>query len=209
MTSNKVSWFGIGKAVENLPKLRKRLRGINENYLDIQQDILETFIDRGQLQRLIQPTITASGKRIPGLKLDHPRQLALMHALVRFSHVAAGGTFTTNELHPIVAETLNCSTEDYKLSSLRYELSKLQAKGLVEKIPKSRRYRLLQDGYRLSVIFLKLFEKVYAPLTAGLQDPFSGDANLPDNRISNLDKLYLGVSTALDNLLEAVGLEAA
>ena len=39
--------------------------------------------------------------------------------------------------------------------------------------------------------------------------PVSGDANLPGDRISNLDKLYLAVSTALDNLLEAVGLEAA
>jgi hypothetical protein len=161
------------------------------------------------LQKLSQPTVTAGGKHIPGLKLDHPRQLALMHALVRFAHVAAGGMFTTKELHPIVADTLNRSTDDYKLSSLRYERLKLRAKGLVEKIPKSRRYRLLQDGYRLSVIFLKLFEKIYAPLTAGLQVPFSGDANLPDNTISNLDKLYLGISAALDNLLEAVGLEAA
>ena len=39
--------------------------------------------------------------------------------------------------------------------------------------------------------------------------PFTGDANLPDNRISNLDRLYLGVSAALANLLEAVGLKAA
>jgi hypothetical protein len=38
---------------------------------------LETFIDRGHLQRLAKPTITATGKRIPGLKLDNPRQLAL------------------------------------------------------------------------------------------------------------------------------------
>jgi len=132
-----------------------------------------------------------------------------MHALVRFAHVAAGGTFTTKELHPIVAETLNRSTDEYKLNSVRYELSKLRAKGLVEKISKSRRYRLLQQGYQISVVFLKLFEKIYAPLTAGLQDPFSGDVNLPDNRISKLDRLYLDVSAALDNLFEAVGLEAA
>jgi hypothetical protein len=51
--------------------------------------------------------------------------------------------------------------------------------------------------------------EVRSQLTAGLQDPFSGDANLPDGRINNLDKLYLGVSAALDNLPEAVGLEAA
>ena len=41
--------------------------------------------NRGQLRKLAEPTVLPSGKRIPGLKLDHPRQLAVMHALVRFS----------------------------------------------------------------------------------------------------------------------------
>ena len=57
-------------------------------------------MDRGQLRQLSQPTLLPNGKRIPGLKLDHPRQLALMHALLRFSHIAAGNTFTTAELYP-------------------------------------------------------------------------------------------------------------
>src|SRR2546421_739299 len=161
-TSNDIRWHKIGKAVENLPKVRKTLRRINENYLDIQQDILETFVDRGQLRRLCEPSLTSSGKRIPGLKLDHERQLALMQALVCFSHVAAGGTFTTREIHPKAAEALSLSPDDYKLGSLRYELSKLRAKGLVEEIPHSRRYRVLPQGYRLCVVYLKLFKKIYA-----------------------------------------------
>jgi hypothetical protein len=39
-------------------------------------DIRETFVDRAQLQKLSQPTLLLNGKRIPGLKLDHLRQLA-------------------------------------------------------------------------------------------------------------------------------------
>jgi hypothetical protein len=35
------------------------------------------------------PTVQANGKRIPGLKLDHARDLALMSALVRFCYVVA------------------------------------------------------------------------------------------------------------------------
>jgi hypothetical protein len=209
VTSNDVTWLGIGKNVENLPKLRKELRGIDENYLEIQEDILETFVDRGQLRRLSQPTITAAGKRIPGLKLDHPRQLALMHALVHFSHIAAGGTFTTRELHPTAAEALDCSRDDYKLSSLRYDLSKLRAKGLVQKLPHSRRYRFLPNGYRLCVMYLKIFEKIYAPLTAGLLKPFPGDKELASKRVTRLDKLYRAVVKALDNLCTAVGIKAA
>src|SRR5215469_6046778 len=87
--SNNVNDYGVNKAVENLPALRKAMSAINDNYLNVQQDILETFVDRGQLRKLAEPTITTAGKRIPGLKLDHPRQLALMHALVRFAHIAA------------------------------------------------------------------------------------------------------------------------
>ena len=116
--SNNVNDYGVNKAVENLPALRKALSAINDNYLNVQQDILETFVDRGQLRKLAEPTITATGKRIPGLKLDHPRQLALMHALVRFAHVAAGSTFTTAEIYPAVIEALGCAREHYTLASL-------------------------------------------------------------------------------------------
>jgi hypothetical protein len=143
------------------------------------------------------------------LKLDHPRQLALMHALVRFSHVAAGSTFTTAELHAHAAAALGGSPDEYRLSSLRYELSKLRAKGLVEKLPRSRRYRLLPEGYRICLVFLKLFDRIYAPLTAGLVRPFPPDTQLPDRRLSRLDQLYRRVAGTLDQLLQAVGLKAA
>ena len=208
-TSYNLPELGVSKSVENLPKARKTLRQITERYLDVQQDILETFVDRGQLLRLSEPTITSSRKRIPGLKLDNPRQLAVMQALVRFCHLATGDSFTTKQIHLPVAEALGCSLNKYKLSSLRYDLSKLRAKGLVQKVPRSRKYQLLPKGYRLCVVFLKLFEKIYAPLTAGLLTPFPGDSQLPIPKIANLDKLYRAVVTALDKLVRAVGLKAA
>ena len=73
---------------------------------------------------------------------------------------------------------------------MRYDLSKLRAKGLVEKIPHSRRYRLLPNGYRICLVFLKLFERIYAPLTAGLLRPFP-----QTNNYSNSVSLNWIVST--------------
>ena len=207
--SNNVTDYRVGKAVENLPQLREKQKAITENYLDIQQDILETFIDRGELRELSKPTLTPSQKRIPGLKLDNARQLAVMNALVQFSHIAAQGLFTTAELYPRVVEALGSDAGQYSLSSLRYDLSKLRAKGLMEKLPRSRRYRLLQNGYRLSVVYLKLFEKLYAPLTAGIIHPAPGDKRLPDHRRTQLDRLYAALVTTLDNLIQAVGLKLA
>jgi hypothetical protein len=207
--TNNVGDYAVPKAIDHLPGLRQKLSATVDRYLDVQQDILETFVDRGQLRTLSQRTILPNGKRIPGLKLDHPRQLALMHALVRFSHIAALSTFTTAELHPQAATALGCSPEDYRLSSLRYELSKLRAKGLVEKLPRSRRYRLLPEGYSICLVFLTLFERIYAPLTAGLLQPFPGDSQLQQQRLSQLDKLYQHVVQALDRLFQGVGLKAA
>ena len=62
-----------------------------------------------------------------------------MHGLVRFAHIAAGDTFTTRDLHAATAAALDATTDQYRLASLRYDLSKLRAKGLVERVPHSRR----------------------------------------------------------------------
>jgi len=94
-----------------------------------------------------------------------------MHALVRFSHIAAADSFTTAEIHSDMAEALGRSTAEYSLGSLRYDLSKLRTKSLVERLPKSRRHRLTQEGYKICIVFLKLFENLCAPLTSGILAP--------------------------------------
>jgi hypothetical protein len=80
---------------------------------------------------------------------------------------------------------------------------------LIEKLPGSRRYRLLPEGYRICLVFLKLFDRIYAPLTAGLFRPVSADTQLPDHRLSRLDHLYRRVAGTIEQLLHAVGLKAA
>ena len=147
--------------------MRERLESITDNYLSVQQDILQSFVDRGQLQYLARPT----------LNLDHPRQLALMHVLVRFANIAAANTFTTSDLHAPTAQALGCALSRVSSLFVALDLLKLRAKGLVDKIPSSHCYRLRSEGYRICVLFLKLFERIYAPLTAGLFEPFRADAS--------------------------------
>lgn len=207
--SNNVADYGVKKAVENLPQLREKMGAVIDNYLDVQQDIVETFVDRGQLRKLSEPTLMKNGKRIPGLKLDHPRQLAVMHALVRFANIAAGSQFYTRDLHQHVAEALGLDTGQYSLSSLRYDLSKLRAKGLILKIERSRRYKMTREGYSICVVFLKLFERIYAPLTAGLLQSVPADTKLQEQRRSQLDRLYQRIADDLDKLFDKVGLKIA
>ena len=63
-----------------------------------------------------------------------------------------------NFIHEVLA-VLGCPAERYTLASLRYDLAKLRAKGLVAKLPNSRRYQLLPHGYSICLVFLKLFDE--------------------------------------------------
>jgi hypothetical protein len=161
----------LKKAVENPSAWRDRLHSINDRYLDVQQDILETFVDRGQLRKLAEPTLLPNGKPIPGLKRDHPRQLALMHALVRFCAHRCRKPLHHRRLYPLVVEILDVSPADYKLGSLRYDLAKLRVKALVEKVSRARRYRLTPQGCALCLVFLTLFERIYAPSPPACANP--------------------------------------
>jgi hypothetical protein len=55
----------------------------------------------------------------------------------------------------------------------------------------------------------KLFERIYAPLVAGLLQPFSGDGQMQQQKRSQLDRLYQRVVDDLNQLMDAVGLKAA
>src|SRR4030095_13042439 len=129
--TNNVYDYGVNKDVETSPHRRDRMSAIIDNYHNVQQDVLETFVDRGQLRKLAEPTFLSNGKRIPGLKLDHPRQLAVMHSLVRFANIAAGGSVTTGDLYTPTLDALGLTESQYSLATLRYYLAKLCAKRLL------------------------------------------------------------------------------
>ena len=208
--SNNVHDYGVNKSIQNLPALRNTLSAIIDNYLNVQQDILETFVDRGQLRRLAEPTINPDRKTHSETAARSPpptRPDACSRALR--AHRRWQYLYNCGNPAPYVIKALGCPSDRYTLASLRYDLSKLRAKGLVAKLPNSRRYQLLPHGYSLCLIFLKLFERVYAPLTAGLLSPICADARTPDAKRSQLDRLYHRVINDLDALVQAVGLKAA
>jgi hypothetical protein len=126
-----------------------------------------------------------------------------MHALVRFAHVATASTFTTAEIHPAVVEALGCDHEHDTLASLPYDVSKLRAKQLspLSTAPAAIVHLL---------VFLKLLERVYAPLTAGLLSPIKAHARLQSQRRWQRDRLHQRVVVDdLDALIRAAGLKAA
>jgi hypothetical protein len=196
--------LSVNKNIQNLDKARVVLGQNNERYLQVQQDILETYLDRGQLEQLSQPSVSAQGRRTPGLRLDDPRLLAVLQALMNFVHLVGKGCFRTVNLLADVRTALGNAA--YKLSQLRYDLGKLRGKKLVLRLKGTQSYQLTAEGCRMAILYLKLRYGLYGPLTAGIIEPIDADLSLPHRRQGRRDRLYVALDKALARLTTHFGI---
>ena len=195
------------KNVKNLPHVRKVMNRANQCCLDVQQDILTTYVDRGQLEQLRQPSVSPTGRRVPGLHIDDPRLLAVLQAVLCYAYLVGKGCFRTKDLLLDVQKTL--AKPGYQLSQLRYDLSKLRGKGLLARLPGTQSYQLSSEGYRLGIFYLKLYQQVYAPLTAAITAPDPADHAILTRRQTKKDRLYTAVDEALQKLTDHLGIAIA
>jgi hypothetical protein len=204
--SNQLNDLSLPKNVQQMPKVRAALNTANQRFEEVQQDVLATYVDRGQLEQLRQSSVSASGRRVPGLHLDDPRLLAVLQAILCFAYLVGKGGFRTRNLLVDVQKALG--NPQYTLSQLRYDLNKLRSKGLVWRCPGTQTYQLGADGYRIGIYYLKLYQKFYAPLTAAILDPVPADNQVLTRHQTKLDRLYVAVDKALANLAEQIGMAA-
>jgi len=201
--SNDTRHFGVGRRLDNLPRLRDKLAATNDRTLALQADLLASTVDSGLLASLAKPT-SVGLRRVPGLKLHDDRVIRLLDTLL---HPAAfADEWTTRDLHARVLARHRLAETEYCLGQLRYDLAKLRAKGLVQRLGRTRRYRLTPQGARLGVLLVKLRTRLLGPLATLAVRPIPQRHN-PEN--NSVDAAFLQVDAALDHLCATLGLQRA
>jgi hypothetical protein len=114
--------------------------------------------------------------------------------------------WTTRDLHARVLARHQLAETDYRLSQLRYDLTKLRAKGFVQRLGASRRYRLTPAGLKLGVLLVKLRTRLLGPLGTLATDP---NPRRPTSLPNSVEAAFRHVDAALDNLCAALGLQRA
>jgi hypothetical protein len=201
--SNDTRHFGVGRRLDNLAVLRHKLLATNERCLALQAELLASPIDSGQVAALSAPTILGR-RRIPGLKLHDGRVIRVLETLLHPRGFVS--EWTTRELHARILARHRLTDRQYALSQLRYDLSKLRAKHLVERLGTSRRYRLTPLGLKLGVVLVKLRSRLLDPLVTLVTSP---TPHRPATRLNFVDAAFHEVDTALDHLAAALGLTPA
>jgi hypothetical protein len=166
--------FGIGRRVtaENWKALRAVGDSANQRLCDAQAADAKPAPDVATFTEVTRPS-TIDGQHAPALRFGEPRVMAVMAAVIGFTHLLAG--FDNPTLVRLVESQLD---RPYTSRQATYDLRRLKRKGLIERLPGHHRYQLTPRGRRVAVLFTKTYGRVLAPGLAAL------DPRLPPELLS-------------------------
>jgi hypothetical protein len=154
------------------------------------------------LERLQQPTVIA-GQRVSAMRFGDPRIMALLQALIGFTHLPRG--FRNRDLRPQVEALWG---RPYSAAQMTYDLRRLRLKGLIHRIPKTHRYTATSYGLKVAFFYTKLYLRILRPNWAAL---LPEDDRLPRSLRAALDvldreieKLHQEAALAPENLASSV-----
>ena len=194
--------LGIKRGLQNLPQLLDKMASTADRYLDLHANLLDSAVDAGDLAALSQPTIQGS-RRVPGIRLHDDRVIRLLDVLLQPAGLVADWTIA--DLHARLLQRYHLTAEDYRRSQLRYDLTKIRAKGMVERVGSTRKYRVTPIGLRLGLLLVKVRFRLLGPLFSVATAPRSH--RRPPS--SPVEAATRKVDAGLDELFTALALKAA
>ena len=90
--------------------------------------------------------------------------MALLAWCCLYTHLFTG--LTNRSLRELIAGLI----PGYNARQMTYDLRRLRRKGFIQRIPRTQRYQLTSEGYRLAVFFTKTYTRIVNPTLAEL-DP--------------------------------------
>jgi hypothetical protein len=133
------------------------------------------------------------------MRFADARSLALFSALVLFRLLPRG--FSNHELREQLAPLQGLPVEQLTPGRMTYDLRRLRLHGLIQRIPKSHRYRVTSFGLRTALFFTRTYARVIRP---GLSIVMPEQA--PNN--SALRSSFEALETAMDNWCQHAKLAA-
>jgi hypothetical protein len=159
-TINNTYDFEIGRALRNLPALREIGFAANRRLLRVEYLSHDCLIGDDRLDALTQPVVVDT-QRAAALRLGDRRVLALMQTLCLFALHPKG--FRHREIRPAVAQLLGRPLDDYGSGQMTYDLRRLRLHELIERVPRTHRYRITESGARLAVLYLRIYARGFRP----------------------------------------------
>lgn len=175
-TINNTYDFGVGRRLKNLAALRQIGFAANRRVLQVEQLTHDCHIGAAAFDKLQKPA-EVDGQHVSALPFGQERVQALLRVLVLFCLQPEG--FRNCQLRPLLAQLLGLSESQITPGRMSYDLRRLRLHGLIQRIPKTHRYRLTTFGLKTALFYSRLHQRL---LRRGLSE-------LHDSRLSDSSPL--------------------
>ena len=193
-TINDTYDFEIGRALHNLPALREIGFAANRRLLRVESLSHDCLIGDDRLHTVTSPVVV-DDQRAAGLRFGDRRVHALMHALCLF--VLAPTGVRHRELRNHVAQLQGRATATYSAGAMTYDLRRLRLHGLIERVPRSHRYRITPIGAQVAMFYARLYTRALRPV-----------CSLKPHGPARAQRAFDRLDAALANFLQEVKLAA-
>ena len=170
--------------MKNLPALREVGFRANRRLLDVQRISHDCAIGEDEFDEMQSPRII-QGQRASGLRYAEERVQLLLIALTIF-HLLPHG-FRNRDLREYLAGLLGRPPEIMTPGRMTHDLRRLRLHGLIERIPRTHRYRVTPFGFRIALFYTRTYARILRPGLAELFSPRTGDPAPLRKSFDNLD----------------------
>jgi hypothetical protein len=191
-TINNTKDFYIGKSLRNLPALRQIGFQANRRLLETQTITHDSILAEETFQQLNRPRVVED-QRVSALRFADPMVQAVWNALLLFDLLPAG--FSNRDLRNNLAALLGQPVEQFTQNRMTYQLRRLRLHGLIERIPKTHRYRMTSFGIRVAVFCTRAYSRILRP---GLGLALPATSSFPGSLRRSFDKLEQEVNSWVD-----------
>jgi hypothetical protein len=191
-TINNARDFYVGKSLHNLPALRKIGFQANRRVLEVQTISQDSIVAEETLQQLQRPRMV-EGQRVSAMRFADPTVQALWNAVLMFDLLPAG--FSNRQLRAPLAQLLGLSEEDVTQGCMSYHLRRLRLHGLIQRTPKTHRYRLTDYGLRTTIFCTRAYARILRP-GLGMILPIASP--VPNPLLRSFDKLTQQINSWVD-----------
>lgn len=167
-TINNTYDFGVGRRLKNLAALRQIGFAANRRVLQVEQLTHDCHIGAQAFDQLQKPA-EVDGQHVSALPFGQERVQALLAVLLLFCLQPQG--FRNRQLRPLLAQLLGLAESQIRPGRMSYDLRRLRLHGLIERIPKTQRYRLTPFGLKTALFYSRAYQRLLRRGLSELHDP--------------------------------------
>src|SRR5256712_8261904 len=177
--------FAVGRRLKNLPTLRQIGFAANQRLLQVEQLTHDCHIGAQAFAKLQKPA-EVDGQQVSALPFGQERVQALLTVLVLFCLQPEG--FRNRQLRPLLAQWLGIGESKISPGRMSYDLRRLRLHGLIERIPKTQRYRLTTSGLKTALFYNRAYQQLLRRRLSELLDPRTSQTSTLANRLRHIPK---------------------